>query len=144
MNLIIDASILVGELLRRRGRAVLSGPQLNLFITEEQLSEAAYEIARRIDKIARYGNLTPTEKEELLTEAMSPLTSGIIQAIDRQTYEPSREIAERRMARDPNDWAPVALAITLGADILTNDCDFLGSGCATWTMDTLRAELDLA
>jgi predicted nucleic acid-binding protein len=50
-------------------------------------------------------------------------------------------IARRRIPRDPNDWPTVALAIALNAGILTNDCDFLGCGCPTWTVETLRAEL---
>ena len=41
----------------------------------------------------------------------------------------------------PNDWAPVALAMVLDAGILTGDHDFLGCGCPTWTVETLRAQL---
>ncbi len=51
-------------------------------------------------------------------------------------------IARRRVPRDPNDWPPVALALGLGAGILTGDRDFLGCGCPTWTVDTLRVELE--
>ena len=49
-------------------------------------------------------------------------------------------VARRRVPRDPNDWPPVALA--LDAAILTGDQDFLGCGRPTWTVDTLRTELD--
>lgn len=43
--------------------------------------------------------------------------------------------------RDPNDWATVALALTLASGILTGDSDFLGCGCPTWTVETLLQEL---
>ena len=49
--------------------------------------------------------------------------------------------ARRRIPRDPDDWHTVALALTLGADIWTQDKDFLGCGVATWTTDTLVARL---
>jgi PIN domain len=35
----------------------------------------------------------------------------------------------------------VALAPAPDAGILTNDYDFFGCGCPTWTVETLRAEL---
>jgi predicted nucleic acid-binding protein len=46
--------------------------------------------------------------------------------------------------RDPNDWASVALALTLNVAILTGDHDFLGCGCPTWTVETLTTELGSA
>jgi predicted nucleic acid-binding protein len=64
--------------------------------------------------------------------------------IPRVLYEHWEETARRRVARDPNDWAPVALALALDVGILTGDQDFLGCGCATWTVDTLREELGSA
>ena len=53
-------------------------------------------------------------------------------------------VARRRVPRDQRDWPPVALALALDAGILTADADFLGCGCATWTVDTLAAELAAA
>src|SRR5699024_10040372 len=61
---------------------------------------------------------------------------------DRQFYAHNELIARRRVPRDPHDWPPVALAMTLQAGILTGDHDFLGCGCPTWTVETLREELD--
>lgn len=46
------------------------------------------------------------------------------------------------MPRDQRDWPTVALAIVLDAGILTGDNDFLGCGCPTWTVETLRRELE--
>jgi hypothetical protein len=39
------------------------------------------------------------------------------------------------------DWPTVAASIALDAAILTADNDFLGCGRATWTVETLIAEL---
>lgn len=44
--------------------------------------------------------------------------------------------------RDPNDWPAVACALALTAGIWTNDNDFLGTGVATWTTETLQLWLD--
>ena len=56
-------------------------------------------------------------------------------------YAHLEPVARRRIPRDPNDWPTVALAIALDAGIFTNDYDFFGCGCPTWTMETLRGEL---
>jgi hypothetical protein len=45
------------------------------------------------------------------------------------------------VSRDPNDWPPAALALTLDVGNLTGDQDLPGCGCPTWTVDTLREEL---
>lgn len=61
--------------------------------------------------------------------------------IPRVVYEHMEETARRRVPRDPDDWPPVALALSVNAGILTGDNDFLGCGCPTWTVDTLGEEL---
>ncbi|MGH3168433.1 MAG: PIN domain-containing protein [Trebonia sp.] len=63
-----------------------------------------------------------------------------MEVIPRTFYEHMERAARRRVPRDPNDWAPVALALALGAAILTGDHDLLGCGCPTWTVETLLAE----
>ena len=46
--------------------------------------------------------------------------------------------ARERSLRDPHDWPVVATALALIAAIWTNDNDFLGTGVATWTSDSLQ------
>jgi len=53
-----------------------------------------------------------------------------IEIISRSAYEQFEEVAVRRVLRDPNDWAPVALAMAFDAGILTGDHDFLCIGVA--------------
>jgi len=45
------------------------------------------------------------------------------------------------IGRPDDDWPTVAAALAVGADIWTNDADFLGCGIATWTIETLLAHL---
>src|SRR5579872_2437763 len=66
----------------------------------------------------------------------------IVEPVDRSLYEDSENIArERVLARDPDDWPIVAVALLLDFPIWTEDQDFFGSGVATWTTD--RVELYL-
>jgi predicted nucleic acid-binding protein len=51
-------------------------------------------------------------------------------------------VAQADQLRDTDDWQPVALALALDAGILTGDQDFRGCGCPTWTVETLRDELE--
>ncbi len=76
---------------------------------------------------------------ELDVQKFAP--DSVIEVIPLTTFEHLEAVARRRIPRDPNDWPSVALAIALNAGILTNDHDFLGCGCATWTFETLRDEL---
>lgn len=56
-------------------------------------------------------------------------------------YEDFNE-ALSRLPRDARDWPVVALALSLDAEILTEDEDFFGCGVATWTVETLIAHLE--
>lgn len=58
-----------------------------------------------------------------------------------QWDETLHEITQRRIPRDPNDWSTATLAMVIDAGILTGDHDFLGCGCPTRTVETLRVEL---
>lgn len=46
--------------------------------------------------------------------------------VPEETYEGLKDEALSRLPRDARDWPMVALALSLGADILTEDEDFLG------------------
>jgi predicted nucleic acid-binding protein len=58
------------------------------------------------------------------------LDEGITAALEDEARE--------RCRRDPRDWPIVATALDLTAGIWTNDNDFLGTGVAMWTIDTLQ------
>jgi predicted nucleic acid-binding protein len=139
MIIVVDASVLVAELLRVRGRALLRDPRLDVAITEEQQSEVVHEIGRRLHSLSERVQFHP-DQIKVIREHIEAVIKTI-DVVPRHTYSPLESVARRRIPRDSNDWPTVALAIALGADILTNDHDFLGCGCATWTFETLRDEL---
>jgi hypothetical protein len=63
------------------------------------------------------------------------LYEGIYAALENEARERSLR------ARSPG-LAGVATALALTAGIWTNDNDFLGTGVATWTTDTLQRRLN--
>jgi len=138
---VADASVLVAELLRERGRALISDPRLRVAVAEDQWSETLHELGRRVALLVAHARLTDEQASRIQEAIESLVASQVIDVIPRAVYEHMEEIARRRVPRDPDDWPPVALALAVNAGILTGDNDFLGCGCPTWTVDTLREEL---
>ena len=141
MLVVADASVLVAELLRQRGRALLTQPGLRIVVSEDQWDETEHELTRRLALITEQGRITADQANALNEAVVALIADRVIEIIPRSTYEHLKATAQRRVPRDPHDWAPVALALALDAAILTGDGDFLGCGIPTWTVDTLRAEL---
>ena len=141
MIIVADASVLVAQLLRQQGRVLLADPRLDVVVAAEQWDETLHEITRRLAVIVRQGRLTTDQADQLSTQIPALPTEHAIEVISRDFYEHMEAAARRRVPRDPNDWPTVALAMVLNAGILTGDHDFLGCGCPTWTVETLRAEL---
>lgn len=142
MIVVADASVLVAELLRTRGRALLAQPGLRVVVAEEQWEETEHELQRRIKAIVHKGRLTDQQAHQLYDAVRDLIDQRVIEVIPRALYSHMEELARQRVPRDPNDWPPVALALSLDAGILTADHDFLGCGCPTWTVETLRHELN--
>jgi predicted nucleic acid-binding protein len=141
MIVVADASVLVGELLRQRGRELLLHPSLRVLVAEHQWEETEHELARRLDILEARAILAATQRQALEQSVRLLVDTRAIEVAPRDTYASLEETALRRVPRDPRDWPTVALAIVLDAAILTGDNDFLGCGCPTWTVDTLRHEL---
>jgi predicted nucleic acid-binding protein len=139
MNIVADASVLVAELIRERGQALLLAPNLQVAVTAEQWSETQYGLERRLRHFIERGRAS-TDQISLIRQKAQVVIHAV-EIVPQRGYIHLETIARRRVPRDPNDWPTVALAIALDADILTNDNDFLGCGCATWTFETLRHEL---
>ena len=140
MRLAVDANILVGELLRARGRALIADETLELFIAEYAWDEAQYELGRRVTAMEAQGSLSAEQATLLLSESIGA-ADGRIAQIAEPLYGDRDQEARRRIPRDPDDWHTVALALAYDAAIWTNDGDFLGCGIATWTTETLLAHL---
>jgi predicted nucleic acid-binding protein len=140
LRLIVDANVLVSELLRDRGRRLLAHRDLDLNLTERAWSEARYELTSRLDAMVRRERITPERREQLL-ELVFELAIVQLTVQGEQQYSHAQAEARRRIPRDPDDWPTVALALALGAAIWTHDHDFLGCGLPTWTTETLLLQL---
>jgi predicted nucleic acid-binding protein len=141
MRLVVDTSVLVGELLRKAGRERLADQRLDLFIPERMWAETQLELPRRITAFARRHGLDRGSADELVRSCLHAVDANVI-SIDNAVYAPLEDEARERCPRDLSDWPVVASALVLSAPIWTNDGDFLGTGVATWTTDTLQRWLD--
>lgn len=141
MIVVADASVLVAELTRPRGIALVLDPLLRVVVAEQQWSEAIHEINRRLTLRVDRGLLTGEQRSRIDRDIEAILDREGIEVVSATMYQLFEAKARRRIPRDPHDWPTVALAIALDAGILTNDHDFLGCGCPTWTVETLSGEL---
>ena len=124
MIVVADASVLVGELLRKRGRELILRPELQVLVAEDQWSETT----RRLGIMESTGRLSPENRQALEESVQGLIDAKAIDVISRSMYAPFEKTARRRIPRDPQDWPTVALALLLDAAILTGDNDFLGCG----------------
>jgi predicted nucleic acid-binding protein len=141
MRLVVDANILVAELIRERGRKLIARPELELYMAEQAWSEATYELNKRIEKMIDRGVFSTSVGQNLFRNAIALAEEKVV-IVPHEVYLDYEIIARNRIPRDPNDWFTVALALALAATIWTLDHDFLGCGIATWTTDTLLTHLN--
>ena len=130
MKLVVDANILAAELTRKRGRALITGAGLELFIAEKPWEEAQHELAKRYRAIAERTGV-PLESADEQYKLVVRLAEANVQVMEQPFYVSFESEALQRIPRDPDDWHTVALALTLNANIWTQDKDFLGCGVAT-------------
>lgn len=142
MRLVVDASMLVAEALRVRGRTLLAHPTLDLVLAADTWSETQHELRKRVDLLARHGHLELASANQLLDEALAVIAEGVALA-PPNVYANRIEEARRRVPRDPRDAPAVALALVLGCGIWTADYDFFGCGLPVWTTETLRLHLEV-
>jgi len=141
VELVVDASTLVAEGLRERGRDFLAHPELDLFITVEVWSEAQHELRRRTGLMAQRARLTDESADFLLQTALTSIQANMT-VVPPNEYADGLPGAYRRVPRDPRDAPTVALALTLGCGILTGDYDFFGRGVPVWTVESLTLHLE--
>lgn len=102
--------------------------------------ETRHEALRRLD--IRVSRGLPGSVANRLLDAAVRVKEQSVTKVPEEIYEDLKDELLSRVPRDPNDWQVVVLALSLGADILTEDEDFFGCGVATWTVDTLIAQLE--
>lgn len=140
MRLVLDTSVLVGELLRASGRARLGDERLELFLPERMWDETRVELPRRVRAFARRRGLGAPVADLLIERCVEAVEANVV-ILDEAVYAAVEDEARARSLRDAEDWPVVAAAVALAAGIWTNDNDFLGTGVPTWTTQTLDAWL---
>ena len=125
MRLVVDTSVLVGELLRAAGRTRLGDKRIELFLPEQMWGETQVELPRRIAAFIRRRSLEPALGTELAAACLAAIEANIV-ILDESIYAALEDEARERSLRDPHDWPVVATALALSAAIWTNDNDFLG------------------
>lgn len=141
MRLVVDASTLVAEILRARGRELLTHPTLDLALAEETWSETEHELRKRVALLAER-HIFPAERAaQILDEALATIAARLT-FVSQDVYQDWRKEASRRIPRDPNDAPVVALALALNCGIWTGDRDFFGCGVAVWITETLLSHLE--
>lgn len=141
MRLVVDTSVLVGELLRARGRDRLGDDCLELFLPEQMWEETKVELPRRIGAFARRRELEDRVADELTAACLDAIVANVV-VLDEVIYAALEDEARARSRRDARGWPVVASALALAAGVWTNDNDFLGTGVPTWTTDSLQVWLD--
>jgi len=141
MRLVVDTSVLVGELLRASGRHRLGDQRLELFLPEEMWNEVRIELPRRIAAFTRRRGLDRSIGDDLSSVCLDAVEANVV-ILDESIYSALEDEARARSLRDATDWPVVAGALALSADVWTNDNDFLGTGVATWTTETLKRCLE--
>ncbi len=140
LRLAVDASTLVAELLRERGQKLLASPHLDLYVPTWMWEETSHEVQRRLE--IRVSRGFPELAATRFWDAAMHVKERSVAEVPEEVYVDLKDEALSRLPRDPNDWQVAALALSLGADILTGDEDFFGCGIATWTVDTLIVQLE--
>ncbi|WP_419840103.1 PIN domain-containing protein [Candidatus Poriferisodalis sp.] len=136
MRLVVDTSVLVGELLRERGRQRLAEQHIDLYLPERMWHEALREIPRRAERFGRHRGLSTDEVGELSDRCLQVVALNCT-IVAEAIYSAWEGRARERSIRDPSDWPVVACALAVDAGVWTADNDFLGTGVPTWTTDTL-------
>jgi predicted nucleic acid-binding protein len=140
MRLIVDAHIVLAELLRERGRRLIVQPALQLFMSDAAWDELTYELPRRLERWRQQRHRSEVEAQRWL-RLIVDLLNAYIQPVALAVYQAWDDEARDRIPRDPKDWPTVALALAAEAAIWTSDEDFFGCGVPVWTTDTLNPHL---
>ena len=85
MLLVVDANVLVSELLRMRGRALIGDRSLRLRISEEALNEALHEMRRRAAKIVAQGRANREDMDATLNDALIIMRRWVV-TMPREVY----------------------------------------------------------
>ena len=138
LRLVVDADILVGELLRQRGRDLIANPRLQLSITARAWDEMEHELPARIRAYVQRAENETRSEDEMFGSARDFVRACVTQ-VEESVYAEYEAQARAHIPHDPDHWPTVALALGLG--IWSEDRHFFGYGLPSWRTDALRAYL---
>lgn len=98
MRLVVDTSVLVGELLRATGRQRLGDDRLDLFLAEQMWNETKVEIPRRTGTFARARGLEPAVAHHLVDMAIAAVDANLT-VLDEAVYAAAEDEATARCQR---------------------------------------------
>lgn len=78
MRLVVDTSVLVGELLRQKGRARLGDARLELFLPEQMWAETQVELPRRVQAFVRRRSSEPVLAPELARLCLDAIEANVV------------------------------------------------------------------
>lgn len=93
MRLVVDANILVAELIRVRGRKLIARPELELYMAEQAWLETTYELNKRIEKMVDRGVFSQAVGENLLTDGIA-LAEAKVAIVPHEVYSSYETIAK--------------------------------------------------
>jgi predicted nucleic acid-binding protein len=140
MLLVVDASSLIEEGFRNRGRHLFEHPSLQLAVAAEAWSETLHERRKRVVLIVERGQLRPAEAAELAAKAS--VIDARVTVYKTVDYAGHFAEAARRIPRDPRDAHSIAHALQLDCGIWTSDRDFFGCGVPVWSTEVLQSYLE--
>jgi predicted nucleic acid-binding protein len=140
VRLVVDASVLVAELLRKKGQERFLHPELVLFIAEPTWQEVTHELAKRQEILVARKTLSLEAAAGIVQNALT-VARRCVYIISQRLLEFFEEEATWRIPRDTNDWPSIALALLLSAGIWTQDQDYFGCGLPIWTTEVLDSHL---
>ncbi len=71
MRLVVDANILVAELIRKRGRDLVVHPALELYIAQMAWEETCHELGKRVEKMVQKGVFSQEVGQNLLVDVVA-------------------------------------------------------------------------
>jgi predicted nucleic acid-binding protein len=135
--IVLDANILIRAALGRRVREIIekyAGRGVRFFAPDLAFADAEKYLPILLEKRGRPCTEIPAFFEYL---------RSVVQLVAPELYAGFEVEARLRLrGRDESDWPVLAVALTLGCPLWTEDADFFGTGVAVWT--TSRIEIFLS
>jgi len=119
VRLVADANVLLSAVIGGRAKAVLEHPSITeIFAAEATLAE-----------VQEYAAQLAAKKRLALDVVLMAVASLPVTVVQREAYEKNIDEARRRIGRrDPDDVDVLALALTRGVAVWSNDNDFEDAG----------------